>query len=102
MGLLKRLNPLRGLFETTTYPHARTLRSSLLTKFQDTIHFFAGTYFFKGESKKTLWGNKRHFGIYDYATFFIPYFCYKLWLQLFEKQKNILVTVVYFLTSLVL
>ncbi|WED43180.1 hypothetical protein [Legionella cardiaca] len=51
------LNPFFGIIETRNTPHARTLRTSLTTKFKDAFSVFSGS--------------KGHWGLFDYPTLFL-------------------------------
>ncbi|ASQ44891.1 hypothetical protein [Legionella clemsonensis] len=57
-------NPFSGIIETRNTPHARTLRTSLKTKFSDAFYAFHGTL--------NNVGKPNHVGLFDYATLFIP------------------------------
>lgn len=73
-------HPLKGIIESTRFPHARTLRTSFVQKIKDAFFVFAGTILggtstktssFNGEvSTETYYQN--HAGLLDYATLFIP------------------------------
>lgn len=58
---IRSFNPFIELFETSTFPHARTLRTSLRQKFIDAFSVISGF---------TL--TRKHQGLLDYATLFIP------------------------------
>ncbi|KTD07437.1 hypothetical protein [Legionella jamestowniensis] len=56
-------NPFSGIIETRNTPHARTLRTSLKTKFSDTFYAFHGYL--------NNVGKPSNVGLFDYATLFI-------------------------------
>lgn len=68
------MSPLEEVFETQTYPYARTLRTSFFQKFVDSYYAFAGS---------LLLSKKPHLGIFDYFTLGIP----ALFLSLFYLAK---------------
>lgn len=63
-------NPFKKIFETKQTPHARTLRTSLWQKFKDAYDSIHGEFFIKD---KGIERDKSHFGLYDYATLFVPW-----------------------------
>ncbi|KTD17931.1 hypothetical protein [Legionella jordanis] len=78
--------PLTELFESRTFPHARTLRTSFLQKLWDTYNAFAG--------KAPILSRKPHSGIFDYLTLYAAAGLLFLMLWCFENaHRNFLATV---------
>jgi|GEM_PF-5435335 len=60
-----RFNPFHNIFESSAYPNARTLRTSLGVKFRDSFNVIYG-------NTLTTDSEKARMGLFDYATAFIP------------------------------
>ena len=65
------LSPLDPVFETKTYPHARTYRGTFGQKLYDTYSFFGGTLLAGLRNKDPK--ERPHFGLFDYPTLGILY-----------------------------
>lgn len=83
-----RLSPFSWLFETKTFPHARTLRSSLLQKLQDSFWVSTG--------KLRVDHSSFTVGLFDYATGFVPYLFFQAlhwcWKNIEQKRARFLLT----------
>jgi hypothetical protein len=69
------------VFETKTYPHARTLRTSFLGKIRDAYSFFVGN-----ETQETL--SNVEVGLVDYLLLLSPRFFYYLLNQVKTYENN--------------
>lgn len=85
-------SPFADIFETKTYPHARTLRRSFLQKLWDSFFVLLGKPF-----NKPNW----HFGVFDYLALFIPRLLALLTNGLFEHASSHLVKLLILLLFLV-